>query len=133
MNLLQILDTVGKFSETNGIPLENIVVTHGAAMVLLGLAQEATDVDLTVDQMTFERFIEMGHPPINVSPTRILIQVSPDIDIHMDSNVNKPEDLFTTNGVRFTSMKRTYEDYLSMNRVKDKAKIDTLKRFLLEE
>lgn len=132
MNLMKIIAVVDEFAINYEIAKGDILVTHGAAMVLLGLADTANDVDITVPQHVFDRFVENGFTPIPTTPFRMLINATEYVDIHTDIYETSPEDIFTCNGVQFTNMKRTYEDYKRLNREKDQPKLDILARHIVE-
>lgn len=130
MDVVQVREAVKRFSNEFDVPLTDIVVTHGAALTCLGLVEVANDVDITVPQTTFNRFIESGFMVIPTTPCRMLIQVNPEIDIHTDLNEMQDVDIIVCEGVRFTNIRRTYLDYLHLNREKDQEKIRMLKNIL---
>lgn len=130
MYLLEIIAKVNEFSVAYEIPKEDLVVTHGAALVLLGVNEEANDVDITVPPEVFQRFVENGFNPIPTIPTRMLINATVDIDIHDDIIENTPKELLSCQGVYFTNVFRTFHDYVRLGREKDKEKIDKLTKLL---
>lgn len=121
-----LINQMTEFYKKFNVNPTDCYVTHGGAMVLLGLNPTTSDIDLTVTKEVYDRFKnELGFEPIFLEPCGTLpeaetLQVSDYIFLQAETAEQINYDtLFSENDVQFRNMKATYEDYSVLGRMKD--------------
>lgn len=110
-----------------GLPLDTGYVSHGGAMLMMGLRDETGDIDLNVLPETWDLLIKLGFKKrtlnsIGLLPT-VVLTVTDKIDVHL---VQKFPDLLVEDGIRYTTVERTLEDKRYLSRLKDSEDIKLL-------
>lgn len=128
MNKVQFVNEVTTWAQTNGLEMSDLLVSHGGAMLLMGLRSETGDVDLHVTQAVWDKFVPNGSP-VELGDGVSLLSVTPHIDIHVGGFGSEQIAAASVSpeGIRYRSRSDTLEDYLKLNRSKDAASIKLLK------
>lgn len=131
-----VLSLASKF----GIKLEDMHVSHGGSMLLLGLKNSTDDIDLTVTAELYEMFYKQSsyEDRTELSGGREIVGVELDngsfIDVHEAEDSEAWADLvIDESGVRYRSVLRTKHDYVSLGRKSDDVKIKLLDDYLIRQ
>ena len=116
----------------NNVPkefLNDIIVTHGGALCLLGIIEKTYDVDLSVSEKFFNYLIDEGYrvqnmPPCGERGEHKYIELSFNIDcyIHLDNDHAVTSHSFFNS----STAEQVLKDKLKLNRDKDKKIIEKL-------
>lgn len=113
------------------IKKEDCFVSHGGAMLMMGLRSNTDDIDLNVTEEIWDKFISLGYEVVELGgnglPATKLISVTDKIDIHLVSDFS---DLLEEGGVYFTSPERTIQEKKLLMRDKDIRDIKTIEAYL---
>lgn len=108
-------------------------ISHGAALVLMGLKHSTEDIDLTFeDNNKFNTFRNKGYYEKLLSHGTTLISITDIIDIH-DQPFNKISNdniLLTDEGFRYTDPSVILNEKLKLNREKDQHWINVLTKHI---
>lgn len=135
MNKEEVISKVLGFAKAHQIPLSDIVVGFGGAMVLWGLRESTNDVDLDVTSDVYEHFLSYaknGHPKIKERAIEnaiggFTISADDSIDIRLDPYRPRTRHFFTLeDDIQVMRPEILLENYLRLNRVKDAYSIATL-------
>ena len=131
-----VLSLASKF----GIKLEDMHVSHGGSMLLLGLKNSTDDIDLTVTAELYDMFYKQSsyEDRTELSGGREIVGVELDnggfIDVHEAEDSEAWVDLvIDESGVRYRSALRTKHDYVSLGRKSDDVKIKLLDDYLIRQ
>lgn len=132
-----LINQMTEFYKKFNVNPKDCYVTHGGAMVLLGLNPTTSDIDLTVTKEVYDRFKnELGFEPIYLEPCGLLpgnetLQVTDYIFLQAESSeeINR-DSLFCENEVYYRNMQATYEDYSVLGRMKDHTNVGILRKYL---
>lgn len=120
-----------QFAENNKISLDDLHVSHGGSMLMLGLINSTRDIDVTVKPEIFANFEKKGFYKKPIGNNRYLMSITPEIDIHLDDNPDCWMDLVQHHsGIKYRNAVATLKDYRKMNRPKDQERILILERHL---
>lgn len=120
LNRKQIIEHITAFATTNGHALEDLIVTHGGACVLLGVTLTTNDIDVTTTLPVWTHHIKMGKKPEELPDGVLLLSATDIIDLHIGNTRPIDEILTTEEGVCYTGFDQTLTDYQHLNRDKDK-------------
>ena len=128
MNRNELMNKYFEFLSVEGLKPEEVVVGFGGAMVMWGLREETGDLDLSLDEVVFERIVgEKGLvvKELNRSISKCLAAWDECVDIH-------PGGLggVLVDGVMVDSLEKILEGKLFLNREKDRKDIEKLKELL---
>lgn len=90
LNKAKIIQEVLDLHRSLKIPLSDIVVSAGAALVLHNARKSTQDIDLTVPQEVFNTLMQQGHEVIQIDFARIITIGLHDLhagDVHADKLV----------------------------------------------
>ncbi len=131
MNKQQFIKTLLTWLDEYNIESHKVHVSHGGSMLMMGLKDSTNDVDLTVSYDVFERFTKESYPTKNLGNGRYLIQVTDNIDIHcMERDISPEHIIKDESGVYYRDAQTTLDDYVKLNRPKDKEKFGILERYI---
>lgn len=120
LNRKQIISNITSFAAANGHALEDLLVTHGAACVLLGVKDTTNDIDVSTTLSAWTHHVKLGKKPEELADGVLLLSVTDTIDLH----VGGPKPFYaigvTDEGVHYTGFNQTLADYERLNRDKDK-------------
>lgn len=117
MNRQEFIDTYLKFLADYNIPSTGVHTSFGGSMIMLGLRDNTSDIDLTVSQDVWDMF---NHIPSVDLGEGVYKRSLPDvIDMHLTTNEIPESCIETSEGVRYRNMKQTYYDKLGLGRDKD--------------
>lgn len=113
----------------HGLSIDDVSVSHGGSMLLLGLVETTDDIDLTVSSEIFNRFDNGNHEIRPLENNRYLIKVGKRVDIH--TSELHPLQLQSClvkhpNGIWYRNAQQTLIDYSTLGRDKDQEKIKSL-------
>jgi hypothetical protein len=128
MNRKELMSKYFEFLSVEGLKPEEVVVGFGGAMVMWGLREETGDLDLSLDEVVFERIVgEKGLvvKELKQSVSKCLAEWDECVDIH-------PGELggVLVDGVMVDSLEKILQGRLFLNREKDKKDIEKLKVLL---
>ena len=128
MNRKELMNKYFEFLSVEGLKPEDVVVGFGGAMVMWGLREETGDLDLSLDEVVFERIVGgkgLVVKELNRSISKCLAVWDECVDIH-------PGELggVLVDGVMVDSLEKILEGKLILNREKDKKDIEKLKELL---
>ena len=134
MNKLQFIATLKEWANANQIDLRECHVSHGGSMLMLGLRESTEDIDLTVSKAIWDRLVGEGYqvhrlPPKGDHPEIHIINVTDVIDAHM-RDLNYGIALVESDGILYRDAHTTLSDKVRLNRTKDQADIEALKKHL---
>lgn len=123
MNLKEIISGVRIFAENFQIPLSEIRVTHGCAMVFLGIQSKTSDIDVVVSEHAFQQLIDLGYPVIEALNGFKRIQMNGH-DIYKEylPDHGHVTDHPNLHGIRYESAMQTVEQYKQLHAVTGHAK-----------
>ena len=131
MDKQQFIKTLLTWLDENDIESHKVHVSHGGSMLMMGLKDSTNDVDLTVSFDVFERFAKEPYPTKNLGNGRYLIQVTDNIDIHcMERDISPEHIVKDESGVYYRDAQTTLDDYVKLNRPKDKEKFGILELYI---
>ena len=126
MDKAQLLKTLAEFEKKFDLKPSEYYLTHGGALVLLGLKQTTNDADITISDIeTFNRVAKQGGFGTQLPSGTWLINVMDNVDIH-DKPIDETVELTETDGIMHTTVKQTLVDKLALNRDKDQPWIKIL-------
>lgn len=132
MNKLQFIKILNEWLEENNVSPKECHVSHGGSLLLLGIRETTSDIDLTVSNEIWDRFkdiYEMKHyPACNGHPAVDTLIANEYIDLHL---IREGDDrcLLEENNIQYRSAYVTLEDKLLLNRPKDQGDIELLRKF----
>jgi hypothetical protein len=129
MNKSQLVARLTKFIESNNYEMEDAVVSHGGAMVLLGLRDDTNDVDIYVTEAIWNDFLEDGFKPDVKKDGIESIQATKHVSIRINTRSNIYPDVIT-NRVNHQSAEQTLHEYQLLNRDKDAESIVKLQNYI---
>ena len=133
MNKNEIIKELVKFENKFGIKRTEYHISHGGALVFIGLKQCTEDIDLTFeDNDKFNTFRNKGYYEKLLSHGTTLITINDSIDIH-DQPFNKISNdniLLTDEGFRYTDPTVILNEKLKLNREKDQHWINVLTKYI---
>ena len=129
MNLTRFFSHLTQWVHSHGLTLDDVSVSHGGSLLLLGLIETTDDIDLTVSLEVFNKFDNGRYEVKPIGDNRYLIKVGKRVDVHV-SELN-PLQLQSClvkhpNGIWYRNAQQTLIDYLALNREKDQLKIQSL-------
>lgn len=131
MNINEFKETLISFCKENEIQLSSVWVSHGGALVLMGLREDTNDIDLNVNHFVWNKLVKTGRYPIKQLPNDVfMISVSDKIDVHIGGKIYGHLEN-TTEGIQYTGINDTLEDYRILNREKDQEIISVLESNLI--
>lgn len=106
-------------------------VSHGGAMLMMGLRAVSDDIDLNVGKDTWDHILSLGYEPTHLDtpglPPVTLISVTEHIDVHL---VEQWPELLNEDGVYYTTPEQTIKDKQLLMRDKDIRDIVTLENYI---
>ena len=120
LNREQIVKQLTTFARDNGHALEELVVTHGAACVLLGIKDTTNDIDVTTSLSVWSHHIKLGQKPEEIGDGVMLLSATDTIDLHVGAPCPKYSNFDCEEGIYYHGFHQTLEDYRHLNRDKDK-------------
>ena len=124
LHLLTWFNKMG-YSSTKGY------VSHGGAMLMMGLREVSDDIDLNVGKETWDDILSLGYKPKYINtpglPPVTLISVTDHIDVHL---VEDWPELLNEDGVYYTTPEQTVKDKQLLMRDKDIRDIVTLENYI---
>ena len=133
MNFEQFVNNLKIWASENEVNLDDIHVSHGGSCMMLGIKLNTDDIDLTVTEKIFNRFDDPERR-IDLGDGRYLIQVTPNIDIHLaEDDIARPCLIQHESGIWYRDTQRTLFDYQKLNRPKDQHYIQLLTQLREEE
>lgn len=134
MDKQQYVSTLLKWLKENNIPVNQVHVSHGGSMLMLGLKTSTDDIDLTVTQEVFDRFDDELHPWKDLGDGRYLIEVTGLIDIHLSEKEIEDHQLIKDpSGIYYRDARTTWQDYKTLNRDKDQINFTLLEPIIADE
>ena len=140
MNKSAFINNVLSFASKFGIKLEDMHISHGGSMLLLGLKESTNDIDLTVTNELYDMFYKQSgyEDRIELSDGREIVVVELDngsfVDVHEAEYDEAWNDLvIDESGIRYRSALRTKHDYVSLGRKSDDVKIKLLDDYLIRQ
>ena len=110
MNKQEFVETLKSWFEENSVNPSDTYVSHGGALLLIGLRDKTEDIDLTVTREVWEKFESTGlYPVVNLGGGTYLMSVTDVIDIHICNRVYSR--LVETRGIQHPTFEETLEDY----------------------
>lgn len=128
MNKLQLIAKLVKFYKDFDIVSTQCHVSHGGALVLLGLKDQTDDIDLVVTQQVWDKFKSYSKTQLNALgdyKAKELISIDDDIDLHLIDD-QYPLVITVVDGIYLTDLNTTLLDKLRLNRDKDQQQINLL-------
>lgn len=128
-----ILSEVSTFIFMNDYTPADITITHGGALVMLGLRRATEDIDMNVSPEIWKREISKlppGHVTRMLIDGSVIVDISPSMSIrtNWEKLVVVPNDNHThQDGWMYQGTKELLREYLLLNRLKDEASIRALK------
>lgn len=138
LNRDKIIKNIGILTELLLIEKKDLIVGAGAALCLLGLRKETSDIDVSCNSRIWNMAVNRLTSPIKeievqfadrIEKVKIIEINYLDIDLHLDNHNFKNEDDYVE-GIRIYSAQRILQQKLSMNREKDQDDIRKLKEYL---
>lgn len=126
LNRNQLVTAVKAFAVKNNYPLEDIVVTHGGACLLMGHRETTNDIDVIVSQAIWESEHNKGLNPVSLGGQVFLISSTDVIDIHIGMSIPENINRRSPEGIVYHGLQQTILDYAKLGRDKDLAVIKTL-------
>ncbi len=127
------IKNVLNFAEQFNVKLEDIHVSHGGSLLLLGLKESTGDVDLTVTEEVYNALYQSTSDEnwVELKGGRILIGVELNdgsfVDVHEAEDPSAWDHLLIDpNGIRYRNAQRTKDDYINFGRKADDVKIKLL-------
>lgn len=131
MNLTGFINTLTKFEKRFGLNKDDYYLTHGGALMLLGLKKITDDCDLTLfSKEKSDWFMSKPFPKKEVRPAVWCITVMPKVDVHNDDGTVSSDDLMQTKGIWHTTPERILRDKRELNRDKDQIWIKYLEKYI---
>ena len=135
MNLTQFFCHLTQWVHSHGLTLDDVSVSHGGSLLLLGLIETTDDIDLTVSLEVFNKFDNGRYEVKSIGDNRYLIKVGKRVDVHV-SEIH-PLQLQSClvkhpNGIWYRNAQQTLIDYLALNREKDQLKIQSLVKLCVQ-
>lgn len=129
LNLQKFYSHLMQWLSCHGLSIDDVSVSHGGSMLLLGLIETTDDIDLTVSSEIFNGFDNGNHEIRPLENNRYLIKVGKRVDIH--TSELHPLQLKSClvkhqNGIWYRNAQQTLIDYLTLGRDKDQKKIQSL-------
>lgn len=129
LNLQKFYSHLMQWLSCHGLSIDDVSVSHGGSMLLLGLIETTDDIDLTVSSEIFNGFDNGNHEIRPLENNRYLIKVGKRVDIH--TSELHPLQLQSClvkhpNGIWYRNAQQTLIDYLTLGRDKDQEKIQSL-------
>ncbi len=109
------------------LPPERVVVGAGGVCVLLGIRESTNDIDVDVVKSDFNELLKVGYKSHLISDDYVVLEVTEHMDVH---GVDEIADTVVIEGVTCYSAKSVLDFKLKLNREKDKADIEALKKLL---
>lgn len=129
MNKQEFIKVYNDFLTEYNIDPNTVHASHGGSMLMLGLREETSDIDLTAEYHVYEKFLDMGFKPKPI-PGWELIEVNDLVDIHPPREVTPKKDLTREGNVVYRTAERTLRDKKELGREKDKHDIMLLEEYL---
>lgn len=129
LNRNQLVAAVKTFAIENNYPLEDIVVTHGGACLLMGHREHTNDIDVIVSQAIWESEHDKGLNPVSLGGHVFLISSTDIIDIHIGMTIPEYTNRRSPEGIVYHGLQQTIVDYEKLGRDKDVAVIKALKDY----
>ena len=126
LNRNQLVTAVKAFAVKNNYPLEDIVVTHGGACLLMGHRETTNDIDVIVSQAIWESEHNKGLNPVSLGGHVFLISSTDVIDIHIGMSIPENTNRRSPEGIVYHGLQQTILDYEKLGRDKDLEIIKTL-------
>ena len=127
------IKNVLNFAEQFNVKLEDMHVSHGGSLLLLGLKESTGDVDLTVTEEVYNALYQSTSDEnwVELKGGRILIRVELNdgsfVDVHEAEDPSAWDHLLIDpNGIRYRNAQRTKDDYINFGRKADDVKIKLL-------
>jgi len=136
MKKAEIIRHLNNFIKTTGIPTETVHVECGAAMVIHGAREEATDIDISLPPETwmvvminFPELDVVSYPPIHEGDPQVRVLKFPyEIDVHTRL-VDKPT--VNISGFRVDTLEDILKWKKWAGREKDQADIEVLEKLFV--
>ena len=123
----KIVELYFKGCEKINLPPERVVVGAGGACVLLGIRESTNDIDVDVVKSDFDELLKVGYKSHLFGDDNVVLEVTEHMDVH---GVDEIVDTVVIEGVTCYSAKSVLDFKLKLNREKDKADIEALKKLL---
>ena len=127
------IKNVLNFAEQFNVKLEDMHVSHGGSLLLMGLKESTGDVDLTVTEEVYNALYQSTSDEnwVELKGGRILISVELNdgsfVDVHEAEDPSAWDHLLIDpNGIRYRNAQRTKDDYINFGRKADDVKIKLL-------
>lgn len=129
LNRNQLVAELVKFASDNDYPLDEIVVTHGGACLIMGHRVTTNDIDVVVSQSIWERELAKGLNPISLGGRVFMISSTDVIDIHIGMSIIRHVNQRTPEGVVYHGLRQSIIDYIRLGRDKDIEVIKSLEEY----
>lgn len=127
MNKSELTNTLTTFALENNYSLNELVVTHGGACLLMELTDSTNDIDLSVSHDVWVDHIKRGFKPVQLTNDVWMISATDCIDIHVGMEDPISYNNITSDGIVHHGLSQTLLDYLRLDRAKDKLIISKLR------
>ena len=129
LNRNQLVAAVKAFATENNYSLDEIIVTHGGACVLMGHRETTNDIDIIVSKSIWESEHDKGLNPISLGGRVFMISSTDVIDIHIGMTTEKHVNQRTPEGIIYHGLRQTIIDYTKLGRDKDLEVIKSLEDY----
>lgn len=126
----QFIEELVEFASSNSYNLNDIIVTHGGACLLMGLRETTGDIDVMVSIEIWHDQLRKGGVPVDLGKGIFLMSCTDNIDIHIGMSYDTLPDEYTTEGVRYHGLEQTLLDYKKLRRLKDVKVIRQIKELI---
>lgn len=121
------IEELNSFVLENGYNPNDILISHGGAMLLHGLRRHTSDIDIHVSpDIWVDQCIKLNRPGISLGDGVWLLSVTDTIDMHIGSKKPVMSPYVHACGVQYNCLLQTLFDYKRLNRAKDRTAIYTL-------
>ena len=127
LNRKQLIEAYFKGCKKINLPPERVVVGAGGVCVLLGIRESTNDIDVDVVESDFNKLLKVGYKSHQIADDYVVLEVTEHMDVH---GVDEIVDTVVIEGVTCYSVKSVLDFKLKLNREKDKADIEALKKLL---
>lgn len=133
MDKVKLQKQLLKWLNKRGYTTSDVIVSHGGAMVLEGVRDDTRDIDLTVSPHVWvEETRRNRNSPIAIGGGVWLLNVADNIDIHIGGDCIFNTDKQVLNicdetDIQYYNMNKTYQQYMKLNRRKDKKTLKQLR------
>ena len=133
MNKKQLIAVYSYFISSNALNAKDVVVDAGGALVLMGMREKTSDIDVVTTSAIFNRFKDAGYPtrifPATGTHAAVEVVAATDlIDLHL--HTSRRIHRVCTDGVWHESAEDVLAFKLSLNRPKDQNDIAALKYYV---